>query len=373
MPGLYIHIPFCVQKCIYCDFYSETCNDKLRVDQFLKALDTELRLTDSAFVPTTLFFGGGTPTALEPDQLAKLLASLKTHMDLSKIEEWSVEANPGTLTAKKMELLCEAGVNRISLGVQSFNDQRLEWLGRIHRVREVHDAASLVRSFGIKDLNIDLMHSIPGVSLSDWDAELDAACSLSPQHISCYNLTIEEGTPLSKMLKAGKFKEPSEELQLAQFELTDQRLKLAGFEHYEISNYARPGHECRHNILYWTGGDYIGCGPSAHSHIKGRRFANAETLKQYCKMISDRGSACDFEERLPDEARARETLVFGLRMLAGVNRRWFRDQTDYDIDELCGEEIAHMKEVGLIDEHKGNVHLTREGLFVSDSIFAELI
>lgn len=373
MPGLYIHIPFCVQKCRYCDFYSEVCNSGARIEAFLAALDTELCRIDSAFVPTTVFFGGGTPTALPAEKLAALLASLKRHIDLSQVDEWSVEANPGTLTGRKMEALVAAGVNRISLGVQSFDDRRLEWLGRIHRVRDVYDAVSLVRSFGGLDLNLDLMHSIPGVALSEWDAELDAVLSLSPQHISCYNLTFEPGTPLAQMLEAGELAEPDEELQLAQFELTDRRLKMAGYEHYEISNYAKPGHECRHNLLYWTAGEYIGCGPAAHSSCKGRRFANADTLDPYCRMMQERGSACDFEETLPEEARARETLVFGLRLLAGVNKRWFLEKTDFEIDELCGDEVAHLKAVGLLEEVGDNLRLTRDGLFVSNSVFAELV
>ncbi|MFC1467286.1 radical SAM family heme chaperone HemW [Verrucomicrobiota bacterium] len=373
MSGLYIHIPFCVQKCRYCDFYSEACCDEARVSSFLEALDAELRQLDSAFVPTTLFFGGGTPTALSAEKMGDLLGSLKRHVDLSQVEEWSVEANPGTLTARKLELLCAAGVNRVSLGVQSFNDQRLEWLGRIHRARDVYDAVSLIRSFGGLDLNLDLMHSIPGVTLPEWEAELDAALSLSPQHISCYNLTFEPGTPLADMLEAGELEEPSEELQLAQFELTDRRLKMAGYEHYEISNYARRGHECRHNMLYWTAGDYIGCGPSAHSHMRGRRFANTDTLDEYGRMIRDCGSACDFEERLPEEARARETLVFGLRLLAGVNHYWFEEKTGYKIEELCGDEVERLKEVGLLEQVGANLRLTRAGLFVSNSVFAELV
>lgn len=340
---------------------------------FLEALDTELRLMDPAYVPTTVFFGGGTPTALSAEQLSELLGSLKRNVDLSQVEEWSVEANPGTLTARKLEAFCAAGVNRISLGVQSFDDQRLEWLGRIHRARDVYDAVSLIRSFGGLDFNLDLMHSIPGMSLADWERELDTALGLSPHHISCYNLTFEPGTPLARMLEAGELSEPDEELQLAQFELTGHRLKMAGYEHYEISNYAKPGHECRHNLLYWTAGDYIGCGPTAHSHRQGLRFANADTLDGYCRMIKDRGSACDFEERLPEEARARETLVFGLRLLVGVNKHWFKERTDYKIDELCGDEVARLKEVGLLEEVGANLRLTREGLFVSNSVFAELV
>ena len=285
MAGLYVHIPFCVQKCRYCDFYSEVCGDGGRVSRFLSALDRELSLLDSAFAPTTVFFGGGTPTALSAEALSALLGSLRRHVDLSGVEEWSVEVNPGTLSGRKMEVLCEAGVNRVSLGVQSFDDRRLEWLGRIHRARDVYDAVSLVRSFGGLDLSLDLMHSVPGMSLVDWERELDAALNLSPHHLSCYNLTFEEGTPLERMLTAGDLAEPDEELQLAQFELTDRRLEMAGYEHYEISNYAKPGHACRHNLLYWTAGEYVGCGPAAHSHLGGRRFSNAESLDRYCEMM----------------------------------------------------------------------------------------
>lgn len=373
MSGLYIHIPFCVQKCLYCDFYSESGCDSLRISLFLDALDAELRLMDPAFVPTTIFFGGGTPTALSVENLVRLLGSLKRHVDLSQVEEWSVEVNPGTLSASKLEVLCAAGVNRISLGVQSFDDRRLEWLGRIHRVRNVYDAVSLVRGFGGLDLSIDLMHSVPGMSLSDWDRELDAALRLAPDHISCYNLTFEPGTPLTTMLEQGALAEPDEELQVAQFELTERRLTMAGYEHYEISNYAKLGHECRHNLLYWTAGDYIGCGPAAHSHLDGRRFANADTLDEYAQLIGGCGSACDFEERLSAEARARETLVFGLRLLRGVNRDWFFDQTGYAIDELCGAEVERLQEVGLLEQVGTNLRLTHAGLFVSNSVFAELV
>lgn len=372
MAGLYVHIPFCVKKCLYCDFYSETCCDDAHIGSFLQALDLELAGIDSSFAPTTIFFGGGTPTALSAIQLGVLLHSLNRHIDLSQVTEWSVEANPGTLTERKLEVLCAAGVNRISLGVQSFNDDRLKWLGRIHRAQDVYDSVALVRKFGL-DLNLDLIHSVPGVSISEWGSELDALLQLGPNHVSCYNLTFEEGTQLTAMLEAGELEELSEELQLAQFELTDQRLKVAGYHHYEISNYAKVGHECRHNLLYWTAGDYIGCGPAAHSHLAGRRFANVESLDEYVRLMKEVGSACDFEERLSEEARARETLVFGLRVLAGVNRRWFRAQTGRELEDLCGAAVAKMKGHGLLEEEEESVRLTRAGIFVSNSIFAELV
>ncbi len=217
------------------------------------------------------------------------------------------------------------------------------------------------------------MHSIPGDSLEDWRDQIEKAIELNPTHISCYNLTFEEGTSLTRKLESGEFDEPSEELQLAQFELTDMLLSAAGFGHYEISNYSKPGQECRHNLLYWQGGEYIGCGPSAHSHLAGRRFSNAETLNEYISLIDEKGSAFDFEEFLSAEERACETLVFGLRLLDGVNRTSFKAQTGFDFYDLRGAEISKLEEVGLLEFVNENLRLTRSGLFVSNSVFAELI
>jgi oxygen-independent coproporphyrinogen III oxidase len=385
MPGLYLHIPFCVRKCLYCDFYSlptgsgpiagrlaSACgSDNSR---FLDALDRELSLLPADFRPETVFIGGGTPTELSDRDFTRLFEVLKARIDLSRVAEWTCESNPGTLTAGKARILKAAGVNRMSLGVQSFDPRNLEFLGRIHSSDEAADAFRLLRRTGFENINLDLIYAIPGSSRDALERDLDRIAELAPEHVACYALIFEDGTPLTDLRDRGFVKEVDDDEQFAQYQCVRNRLAEAGYAHYEISNFARPGRECRHNILYWSGAEYLGCGPSAHSHWQGLRYGNVRSLEDYCASLIDEGrSPREFEERLEPEAKARETLVMSLRRLDGVSRSAFKNQTGFDYADLCGATLRRLESLGLLDASGERLRLTEEGLFVSDGVFADLV
>lgn len=354
MAGLYIHIPFCVNKCSYCAFYSVISRDRKSQERFFQTLENELNNLPPDFEPETIFIGGGTPTAVDFQCLEKFLPILGKFSP----SEFSCEANPGTVDAERFALLRRSGVNRLSLGVQSFNFQCLETLGRIHSADEAERAFRLARAAGFENINIDLIFGVPGQTMEMVEADLDCALALGSEHIAIYNLMYEEGTPLTKLNPTRL----EDSLEREMYDRIRARLKGAGFVHYEISNFAKPGFECRHNQLYWNGGEYIGCGPAAHSHWKGVRRANVSDLNDYC----ENGPRCEFEETLDAEAKKRETLVMGLRQLAGVevsSRVWKKQ----------GDVFQTLEKEGLLVVDGRRVRLSEEALFVSDAVFAELV
>ena len=355
--GLYIHVPFCVRKCAYCAFYSQQAEPSV-LHAWHTGIERELKALPEGFAPQSIFFGGGTPTALEESDLSLLLERIHTHVNLDRVGEWTCEVNPGTLTFAKAALLREAGVNRLSIGAQSFNDLALQRLGRMHTAAETRECVTLARNLGL-----DLIYGVPGFPLELFQADVEMLITLNPEHISCYCLEIEEGTPFAQQAKVGALK-VSEEDQRAQFDWVRQRLGDAGWTHYEISNFAKPGFECRQNLLYWTGQEYIGMGPAAHSHWEGVRWGNSPELPQWTRS---------FEECLAPEAKARETLVMGLRRLAGWGREEFRESTGFDYDDIRGAEIRDLAGEGLLVMGPNRIQLAEDSLFVSDSVFAELV
>ena len=353
MAGLYIHIPFCERKCSYCAFYSFPKPWK-NVDGFLRSLGKELAGLPPDFFPETIFIGGGTPTALDLTAMEALLSMFGKFTPL----EFSCEANPGTVDRRKLERLMKSGVNRLSIGVQSFDSKCLETLGRIHTAEESKTAFRMAREAGVKNIGLDLMFGIPGQTIQMLEADLDRAQALNPEHISIYNLMYEESTPL-----ASRNPEKLDEgLEREMYDLIRRKLTGAGFVHYEISNFAKPGFECRHNLLYWSGGEYIGLGPAAHSHWRGTRRANVSDLEDYCAN----GPQREFEETLDSEAKERETLVMGLRRLEGV-------EVSGGLWENKKESFLALEKEGLLVICGRRVRLSEEALFVSDAVFAELV
>ena len=384
MTGLYLHIPFCVKKCLYCDFYSlPTSNEPIgrrlqavqppKQSAFLDALEAELTALPDGFQPDTIFVGGGTPTELADDDFDRLMATLHRHVDLCRVREWTCESNPGTLTSVTAATMREAGVTRVSLGVQSFQDRNLETLGRIHTAAEAEAGFHLLRDHGFTSINLDLIFGTPGSTQDDLGADLQKIATLSPEHVAVYCLMFEPGTPLTELRDHGYVREIADEDEAEHFDLIRRSLIGAGFEHYEISNYARPGFACLHNQIYWRGGEYIGCGPSAHSHWRGRRYGNVKSLQKYIAALRDGGSARDQEETLDRHAKARETFVMNLRMIEGVDVRQFETATGLSVDALCGDSLHRMVELGMIEQSGGRVHLAEQALFVSDAVFAELV
>ncbi|MDD3276834.1 MAG: radical SAM family heme chaperone HemW [Kiritimatiellales bacterium] len=353
MSGLYVHIPFCVRKCSYCAFYSVVSRDWKKQEQFFQTLEKELNNLPPDFAPETIFIGGGTPTAPSFQCLEKFFPMFGKFSPA----EFSVEVNPGTVDQHKLDLLKKNGVNRLSIGVQSFDFQCLETLGRIHSAEQAEEAFRLARAAGFEKISVDLMFGVPGQTMAMLDSDLDRALALGPEHIAIYNLMYEEGTPMEARLDR-----LDEGLERDMYDRIRARLKAAGFVHYEISNFARPGFECRHNLLYWSGGEYFGCGPAAHSHWKGVRWANVADLDDYCAN----GPRREFEETLDPEAKERETLVMGLRQLAGV-------EVSSKVWKNLAESFQTLEKAGLLVINGRHVRLSEEALFVSDAVFAELV
>ncbi|HEY5653767.1 MAG TPA: radical SAM family heme chaperone HemW [Pontiella sp.] len=373
MTGLYIHVPFCISRCRYCDFYKETAKEWADNGRFLKSLEVELSRLPDTFVPDTIFIGGGTPTALAPDEYARMLESIHRQINLSNVSEFSSEANPGTLTPEKLSVMKDGGVNRVSIGVQSFNDRALQLLGRIHSSSVAIEGFYMLREAGFDNVNIDLIQSIPGMSSEEVLDDARKVVELGPEHISFYNLIYEPGTSLTAARDAGRVVPPGDEEEADNYFLIKAFLEKAGYDHYEISNFSKSGYQCLHNVLYWQGGEYFGCGPSAHSHWSGRRFGNLSDLKFYCERMENGVNPFDEIEILGSEEKARETLVMWLRMTGGVPLDAFKSATGYSVDELCGSSLAHLTEEGLLKYDGEVVALTPEALFVCNAVFSDLV
>jgi oxygen-independent coproporphyrinogen-3 oxidase len=388
--GLYVHVPFCVRKCHYCDFYSlATGPGDPDANGFLEALTAELSRVPAGFSPRTIFIGGGTPTELSARDLERLLTLLRDRVDRSRLVEWTCEANPGTLSREKARLLLAAGVDRVSLGVQSFDDRVLRFLGRIHDARQAEAGAELLRELGCTNLNLDLISAVPGAPPERLGRDLARAIRIAPEHVSCYTLMFEEGTPLEALRRRGAVRPIDEEAELTEFRLAREQLCGAGYLHYEVSNFCRaePGRDLRsrHNLLYWGAGQYIGIGPGAHSHVAKRRYGNARDLTRWTEAQRSVGGqaakpadALAVTERLEPRAWAREALVMWLRQLDGVERSAFLDRTGFDYRELYrradGEDpLTRLIATGLLEDDGARLQLSERGLCVADPVFAELI
>lgn len=361
-PGLYLHVPFCVRKCPYCAFFSQPASPG-RVAAWQSGIQREMQNLPAGFAPESIFWGGGTPTALEPNELAKLLDLFRDWVDLSRVVEWTCEVNPGTLTPAKVALLRQGGINRLSIGAQSFDDSSLKCLGRIHTAADTRECMALARGAGFENLGLDLIYGASGVPAESVLSDVEAAMALAPDHISCYCLEIQAGTPFARDAQEGR-RAGSDDAQREQFDVLRRRLVAGGWRHYEISNFAKPGRECRQNLLYWSGGEYLGLGPAAHSHWAGVRWGNTPELPIWKR---------EFEEKLAPEAKARETLVMGLRRTAGWGRDKFRSATGFDYDALRGAEIARLAAQGLLVVDPGRIRLADDALFISDSVFSALV
>ena len=360
--GLYIHVPFCRKKCLYCDFPSGT--DISLIPDWLVALDREMKLyPDFAPQVDTLYLGGGTPSLLAADELSVLLEGLKEHFEFSSDTEITLEANPDDLNQKILRNYQELGVNRLSLGVQSFDDRELAFLGRRHDAAQARNALAWAREAGFANLGVDLIYGLPGQTLEHWHRNLKTAVSFGPQHLSCYQLTLEGGTPLAHRQATGQFQPPPEELERDFFLFTSKFLEGQGYLHYEISNFAR-GVEfrSRHNIKYWNHTPYLGLGPAAHSYRDGRRWWNHRSLKDYCLALSKGEAPVAGGEVLTPEQRRLEALYLGMRTRDGVDLKLMQEGQPREalLQEFIGAGLVEVREDRLIP--------TREGLVVADRL-----
>ena len=359
---LYIHIPFCLQICPYCSFYKDIAGPG-KADPLVDAVVREAGLFGSNCAPRTLFIGGGTPTALSVLQLERLLTGLRERLDFSGVEEFTMEMNPATVTTRKAELLRGHGVNRVSMGVQSWDPDLLKVLGRVHDAEQVRNSFAILRKAGFDNLNLDLIYGVPGQTLAQWEDSLRKTTELQPDHISAYCLTYEEDTEYFDRLQRGEFRENTEQ-DAAFFERGVELLSAAGYEQYEISNYAKPGRECGHNLAYWEGADYLGLGPSAWSTVGERRWQNVPDTAAYVRAVQAGVRPIRDEEALPPETREAEKIAFGLRMNAGIDPARLFERRDF---------VAGLREEGLLEDHGPRVRLTERGRLLADEIAAELM
>jgi oxygen-independent coproporphyrinogen-3 oxidase len=375
--SLYVHIPFCRRICGYCDFYRDVY-DPDAAAQVVDALRTELRgaIAGRDIRFDTVFFGGGTPTVLPPHQLAALLGDIQPLLANGKeplTYEFTVEANPATVTREVAAVLSEHGVNRVSVGAQSFQPGELAVLDRTHKPPQVAQTLRICREAGIQRLNVDLIFAIPGQTLKGWLANLEEAVALGTEHLSCYGLTYEPGTPMHRDLQGGRVRRVSEDVEAAMLEATIDMLSERGIEQYEISNYARWGAECRHNLCYWRNEPHLAIGPSAAGLYEGIRYRNVPDTRQYVAAIRAGRSPRIETERLPPERRARETGYLQLRLREGIRRKAFVVRFGCDPVELYAGAIEKHGSIGLVDVTEETVRLTRAGVLMADMVSVDFV
>lgn len=367
----YLHVPFCRHRCGYCNFTLVAGRDDL-TDSYLSALERELAELQTPRAVETLFLGGGTPTHLQPEQLGKLLALAKTWFPPASGYEWSVEANPNDLDDARCEVLAAAGVTRMSLGVQSFRAAKLKLLERDHSEGQIATAMRQARRFA-QSISLDLIFAAPGETLEEWRRDLEMALALQPDHVSTYGLTFEKGTNFWSRQARGELPRADEDLEGRMYELAIDLLTAAGFEHYEVSNFAHPGHRCRHNEAYWTGQTFFAAGPGAARYVEGRREMNHRSTTTYIQRVLSGQSPLAQSEELAPEDRARERLVFGLRRLEGVRLNEFERDTEFSVDQLAAAAIRQFVEQGFLQREGNILRLTRRGLLISDALWPKLL
>ena len=368
IPGLYIHIPFCLSKCLYCDFYSLISFSALPL--FLDALFKEMEMCRNRFNPfDTVYIGGGTPSLLSPQQLENILTKIRENFDLISDSEITVETNPADIDRSYLESIREIGINRVNIGVQSFDQDVLAFLGRRHSAKQAISAIEASKKAGFHNLGLDLIYAVPGQSIDSWLDTLKQAVAFSPEHLSCYQLTLEAKTPLGKRYQTGEFCIPGEELQYEFFMKTSQFLEEAGYIHYEVSNFAKgTEYVSRHNQKYWDHSPYLGLGPAGHSFQENRRWWNHRSVDQYITAINAGNLPVEETEILTMEQLRLEALCLGLRTRKGVNFEDFKNRYDCDLFTEKKKMLDKLQEEGFISIQNGRLSPTQAGLAVADSL-----
>ena len=392
--ALYVHIPFCKTRCPYCDFNTHAGLDAL-IPRYVEALHAEIdawgRLLDRP-PARTVFFGGGTPSCLAPRDMATLCAAAREAFAVPNDAETSLEANPGDCDPGRLASYLDAGINRLSIGVQSFDDALLETLGRRHDSAQAERAFRQARDAGFANVNLDLIFGLPGQTIDQWQASLDRALQCGPEHLSLYALTLEPGTSMERWVRDGRMPAPDLDLAADMYELAEAALSQAGFRHYEISNWALPGRECRHNLAYWRMEPYLGAGAGAHSFLLERRFANVASPHAYADRLlparkptrepdrtahpasamSNAGAVDSVEETTPDSLMA-DTMMMGLRLNSGVNDADFRSQFGAGLAATFGPLIDELSDAGLLESDRGGIRLTPRGRLLGNEVFGRFV
>ncbi len=378
--SLYFHIPFCHTRCHYCDFNTYAGLLPLR-EPYVRALLTEIALAgEMARLPDgnlrrsrTLFFGGGTPSLLTVEQIKRLLQASRRAFAIDADAEISLEANPGTLTQGQLQGLRAAGVNRLSMGAQSFDAGLLKTLGRIHSPEEITQAVHAARLAGFDSLNLDFMFGLPDQTMQQWQETLDQALALRPEHLSLYSLIIEEGTPFFDWTAEGRITPGDEDLCADMYEYADERLRAAGYENYEISNWSLPGHQCQHNLTYWHNLPYIGMGAGAHSFFAGKRFSDIRDPQEYIRQLKQRQWPLAESEEVSRVAEMTETAFLGLRVASGLSLPSFEERFGESFDSFVGERLRPVEEAGLLTREDGWLRLSEHGRLLGNAVFFRLL
>ena len=366
----YVHIPFCTQICYYCDF-SKVFIKNQPVDSYLEHLLEEFRSYDIQKL-RTLYIGGGTPTALSAPQLEVLLNGLTKNLDLSALEELTIEANPGDLDADKIAVLKNSAVNRVSLGVQTFDDKMLKKIGRSHLEKDIYENIDRLKLAGFDNISIDLIYALPGQTMEQVKENVAKAIGLDIPHMSLYSLILENHTVFMNRMRRGKLPLPKEELEAEMFEYIISELERAGFEHYEISNFSKPDFESRHNLMYWDNAEYYGIGAGASGYVNGVRYKNHGPIRHYLSAVEE-GNARITEEHLSQKEQMEEEMFLGLRKKSGVSMARFEEKFGRSFDGLYGEIVKDLVQQGLMQIEGDRVRMTKRGLFLGDTVAERFI
>lgn len=373
--GIYVHVPFCIKKCNYCDFNSFKLNREDKKN-YIEGIIAEMKLYSKQFDKdcfSTVFIGGGTPSILESEELKLLIDNIHSNFNISDDAEISIEANPGTLTSEKLKTLYLSGVNRLSMGLQSSDKKHLESLGRIHSYEEFKKNFEIAREVGFENINVDLMFSLPNQTFEEWQQTLKDVVKLNPTHISAYSLIIEDGTVFGKLYDEGKLELSDEELYLKMYYYTRSYLKENGYNQYEISNYAKNKKECKHNVLYWKCGNYLGIGPGSHSYLNEKRFSNYKDIKTYCEKLKKSELPIENIEKLDKQDMMEEKVIMGLRMNEGINLKKFNKRFEIDFMKIYKSEVESLENKGLIKLDDSKICLTNRGIDISNKVFIEFL
>lgn len=366
----YVHIPFCTQICYYCDF-SKVFIKNQPVDAYLQALIREFRSYDITEL-RTLYIGGGTPTSISAVQLDYLLTELIRDLNLNTLEEFTIEANPGDLTVDKIEVLQKSAVNRVSLGIQTFNDKHLKRIGRSHNEAQIYSTIDALKTAGFQNISIDLIYALPGQTMDDVRSNVAKALSLNIPHLSLYSLILEHHTVFMNKMRRGKLHLPTEDLEAEMFEYIISEMERNGFEHYEISNFTKPGFESRHNLMYWENVEYYGVGAGASGYLDGIRYRNRGPIQHYLKGVSE-GNARLSEEVLSKNEMMEEELFLGLRKKEGVSIGKFEQKFGTSFEKRYGQIVQELQSDGLLKENNGFIQMTKKGLFLGDTVAEKFI
>ena len=366
----YVHIPFCTQICYYCDF-SKVFIKNQPVDSYLEHLIEEYHSYDIKKL-RTLYIGGGTPTALSAPQLAFLLEKLTDKLDLSYLEELTIEANPGDLDQEKIAVLKDSPVNRVSLGVQTFNDRMLKQIGRSHLEKDIYENIANLKKAGFDNISIDLIYALPKQTMEDVKTNVAKAIALDIPHMSLYSLILENHTVFMNRMRRGKLPLPKEDLEAEMFDYIIAELEKAGFEHYEISNFSKPGFESRHNLMYWDNAEYYGIGAGASGYVDGVRYKNHGPIRHYLQAV-EAGNARVQEEVLTLNEKMEEEMFLGLRKKSGVSKKRFEEKFGLSFEEQYGAVVSELTEQGLLVADRDIVRMTKQGLFLGDTVAEKFI